>query len=131
MGVADETECHSPYGGGSCLDLDRIFTGGDMLPGQPTCTFFDCGAPGYPTDICGAGAVCGTFMGSTTTLCLQTCTNASECNEGLGCWDATMAGILTGGASVCMAGCLMDADCRATETCVGASMTSIGACTAM
>jgi hypothetical protein len=114
----DESTCYSPYGAGQCRDFGA---GGH-------CTLFDCLAPGVPADVCGTGALCAMVSGSDTTFCAQTCTSASQCNPGNGCWDTSVAGIATGGSRVCFPGCLDTADCRAGETCVGASMTMIGSC---
>ncbi len=123
IGAACTTEatCYSPYGLGQCRD----FGAGNH------CTLFDCGAPGVPADVCGADAVCAMVSGSTTTLCIKTCTTAADCLAGNGCWDTTMAGITTGGDKVCFPGCLTDGDCRTTERCMGATMTMVGDCVAM
>jgi len=121
--MGDEANCYSPYGMGQCRDWD-----GDDGPGPTVCTIFDCGAPGMPSDVCGGDAVCAQVSDSATTLCLQSCASAEDCEEGYGCWDTSAAGITTGGETVCFAGCLEDGDCRSGETCVGASMTMLGQC---
>jgi hypothetical protein len=113
-----EASCYSPYGLGQCRDFGAGLH----------CTLFDCGAPGMPADVCGSAALCASVTGSTTTLCMETCTSASTCLPGSGCWDTTAAGIETGGVRVCFPGCLASADCRAGETCVGASATTVGTC---
>jgi hypothetical protein len=114
----DETTCYSPYGLGQCRD----FGAGNH------CTMFDCAAPGLGADVCGAGAMCASISGSDTTLCIKECTTAMDCLAGNGCWDTTVAGIDTGGATVCFPGCLEDTHCRTGQTCVGASMTMVGEC---
>jgi hypothetical protein len=114
----DASTCYSPYGLGQCRD----FGAGNH------CTLFDCGAPGVPTDVCGTNAVCAQVTGSTTTLCIQTCTTAADCLAGNGCWDTTMAGITTGGESVCFPGCLENSHCRTGESCVGATAMMVGEC---
>ncbi len=114
----DESTCYSPYGAGQCRD----FGSGNH------CTLFDCGAPGIPSDVCGTGALCASVTGADTTFCVKTCTDASQCLSGDGCWDPSTAGIGTGGSTVCFPGCLTTADCRSGETCVGASSTMVGEC---
>jgi hypothetical protein len=115
---ADETECYSPFGSGQCRD----FGAGDH------CTLFDCGAPGMPMDVCGTGATCAQISGSDTSLCVKDCTTAADCLPGNGCWDTSVAGINTGGTTVCFPGCLEDSHCGTGERCVGASMTATGEC---
>jgi hypothetical protein len=114
----DDAECYSPFGLGQCRDLGA----GDH------CTLFDCGAPGMPADVCGDAALCAQVSGSAVSLCIATCLTAEDCLAGNGCWDTSVAGINTGGSAVCFPGCLEDAHCRATESCVGATMTSVGQC---
>jgi len=113
-----EEDCYSPFGAGQCRD----FGAGDH------CTLFDCGAPGMPADVCGAGATCAQISGSDTSLCVKDCTAPADCLPGNGCWDTSVAGINTGGATVCFPGCLEDSHCLASERCVGASMTATGEC---
>ncbi len=115
---ANESECYSPFGLGQCRD----FGAGDH------CTLFDCAAPGMPADVCGDAAVCAPVSGSVTSICIATCESAADCREGNGCWDTSVAGIDTGGATVCFPGCLEDGHCLPTQRCVGASMTSVGQC---
>ncbi len=114
-------DCNSPFGAGQCRD----FGAGNH------CTLFDCGAPGMPTDVCGASGTCASVSGSETTLCAKVCTAAEECLAGNGCWDTTMAGIAPGtaGEKICFPGCLETADCRTGQTCTGASATMVGECT--
>ncbi len=114
----DESTCYSPYGAGQCRD----FGSGNH------CTLFDCAAPGMPSDICGSSALCATVSGTDTTFCAPTCTTASDCRLGDGCWDTTAAGIGTGGSRICFPGCMADSDCRSTETCVGGTLTMVGEC---
>jgi hypothetical protein len=114
----DEEDCYSPFGAGQCRD----FGAGNH------CTLFDCGAPGMPADVCGEDVTCAQISGSDTSLCVKDCTTADDCLAGNGCWDTTMAGINTGGTTVCFPGCLEDSHCRDTESCVGASMTMTGEC---
>jgi len=122
--AGDAAECHSPWGQGQCRDWD-----GDGGAGGGYCTVFDCAAPGIDSEIaCGAGNVCAGVADSATSLCLQVCDSAEDCTDGYGCWDTSMAGITTGGETVCFAGCLDDAHCRSGETCVGATATSAGEC---
>ena len=123
FGEPDETRCHSPYGLGQCRDWD-----GPAGAAVPSCTFFDCGAPGVPSTVCGTGGVCASVTASVTTLCLETCTSASTCAPGHGCWDTTTAGIDTGGLRVCFSGCMSSTDCRVGETCIGGSATTLGEC---
>jgi hypothetical protein len=114
----DESTCYSPYGAGQCRD----FGGGSH------CTLFDCAAPGMPSNVCGTGALCVQVSGSDTSFCARSCTSASQCLAGNGCWDTSTAGVVTGGSNICFPGCLADADCRTTERCIGASMTMVGEC---
>ena len=81
-----------------------------------------------PADVCGAGATCAQISGSDTSLCVKDCTAPADCLPGNGCWDTSVAGINTGGATVCFPGCLEDSHCLASERCVGASMTATGEC---
>lgn len=117
----DELTCYSPFGLGQCRD----FGAGDH------CTLFGCGAPGMPSDVCGADAVCAMVGGSTTTLCIATCESADECPVGNGCWDTGVAGIATGEQKVCFPGCLAESDCRSGERCEGATATTTGDCVSM
>jgi hypothetical protein len=121
-GTGDDSLCYSPYGLGQCRDWDGAGAG------VPYCTIFDCGAPGISSTVCGTGAVCASVTASPTTLCLETCTSASTCAPGYGCWDTTSAGIETGGVQVCYAGCMASTDCRTGESCIGASATTLGEC---
>jgi hypothetical protein len=114
----DASTCYSPFGLAQCRD----FGAGDH------CTLFDCGAPGVPADVCGKGALCAMVSGSSTTLCVKTCTSADDCLPGNGCWDTTMGGVVTGGATVCFPGCTADAHCRSTERCAVAMPPAAGEC---
>ena len=118
----EETSCYSPYGQGVCLNNE--------FWGDGYCTMFDCNAPGMPTDVCGAGAQCATFV-EDVAACFQNCTSADECNDGLGCYDTTMLGItVSAGTKICFPGCLAAADCRTGETCNRPDPMGLGDCVA-
>jgi len=102
-------ECYSPYGQGQCL---RLSVGGIAAPGAH-CAIMDCAAPGTPDDICGTGNECIGLAGDSS-FCVQTCTTADECADGLACADddgnpAT--------PSICYPTCIGPAECRQGEAC--------------
>ncbi|MCB9599903.1 MAG: hypothetical protein H6722_13790 [Sandaracinus sp.] len=119
---ADDAECWSPFGDGSCFT--SLFADDDLPNGY--CSVLDCGAPGRGGEnSCGEGNLCvGLGSGDAPiSLCFQGCETAADCSAGLGC-----TAITEGGETVCFPGCQETADCRSGETCVGASATELGAC---
>ncbi|MEM9189763.1 MAG: MopE-related protein [Myxococcota bacterium] len=98
-----DTSCYSPYGQGLCVS-----TWGT----QGSCTILDCDAPGIPAGVCGTGNSCTDIGG--VSVCMQTCTTATECAPGLGCVDHDA---LAGTARLCWPVCTGNLDCRVGETC--------------
>jgi hypothetical protein len=74
-----DSGCYSPFGYGVCGDtgLGRF------------CTALDCGAPGVPAGVCGAGASCVDADGADgdLTLCVENCTGDGDCTPGFTCMD--------------------------------------------
>jgi hypothetical protein len=105
MGVLCQkhSECYSPLGHGRCASM-----GSDAVS-VSFCTVFDCGTPGMPMDVCGAGNVCAR-IDTDLTACLKSCTDASTCAAGLAC-------VSLGTQKACVFGCESNAECRTGETC--------------
>jgi hypothetical protein len=82
--------------------------------------------PGLPDDVCGADAACIGLNGDVT-ICAKTCTDASACADGYACTDDDGD---PSTAKICFPVCSSDSDCRASETCKGASPTTPGTCVA-
>ncbi len=99
----ENSECYSPFGHGRCVNM------GNDRANVSFCTLFDCGTPGIPSDVCGAGNVCATIDGLAS--CLRSCTNASQCAAGLACTTVGQ------NMRACIFGCESDAECRADERC--------------
>ncbi|MEM7447132.1 MAG: hypothetical protein AAF355_02715 [Myxococcota bacterium] len=122
-----EDQCYSPFGLGECRSFG--------------CTVVDCGVPGMPSDVCGPGNVCAGIDGSTTSFCLQTCTQGSDCAGNFACWRAglgpdgfvpgSLGWLVPGGTGICFDGCVDAAQCGSGETCEGADAKAgvLGVCT--
>ena len=103
---ADNDECYSPFGNGSC---DPDFG----------CTVTDCAAAGMPGDVCGDNAVCVDFIsvGVDLQVCLEECSSAEDCLEGSACVDGDGDPLTLD--SFCFFVCLDDEECRSGEVCDG------------
>lgn len=107
IGEACDTsdQCYSPFGYGGC---DPDFH----------CTVYECGVPGMPTDVCGAGARCVDFIdfGIDLFACLKTRTDADQCVAGDACADLD-ENPSTVDDLVCFPTCISDDECRDGEVC--------------
>jgi len=113
-GCTEDSDCFSPFGNGFCITGDSFSEG--------YCSVRNCAAPwfteGTPEDqnVCGDSGICVNFSpmddpDPTFALCVQECTDASECGDGLGCVD------FTADNKACWPGCATDADCKTGERC--------------
>ena len=105
----DDADCYSPFGLGTCM----VLAVGDVEAPSGVCSIMDCGAPGLPETLCGAGAECIGLSGDQT-FCVQTCSKADACAEGFACTDDDD---VPGTPDVCFPACFEDADCRGNEVC--------------
>jgi hypothetical protein len=123
---ASDAECYSPFGLGRCL---RISASG-ISREQGSCTVVDCGAPGLPRNVCGAGNACVLLLAdSDVTFCVRTCTRAEECADAAACADDDADPTTP---RICFPACFEDAECRvAVETCEIAADASAGRCVAL
>lgn len=112
----DDADCYSPYGAGMCFNSAYWLT-------SHYCSLLDCGAPGMPTDICGANAQCLTFYDDIT-FCAANCTTASDCSPGYGCvqWGADDP------SKICFPICAVAEDCRTGQTCIIPMGETYGSC---
>jgi hypothetical protein len=125
VGGACETDadCYSPFGLGACMQLAV----GDVSSPTGICSILDCGAPGLPEDICGAGNQCIGLDGDLT-FCVQSCSKAEACTDHFACADDDGSPATD---NVCFPACFSDADCRADEVCnFVAADAGYGACVA-
>jgi hypothetical protein len=107
----EDSDCFSPFGNGFCIT-------GDAFP-EGYCSVRNCAAPwfteGTPEDqnVCGGDDLCVSFDmdDPTFALCLQDCSTADDCTDGLGCIELS-----AGGPTACF-NCQTDAECRDGERC--------------
>jgi hypothetical protein len=107
----DDSDCFSPFGHGFCITTEGFPEG--------YCSVYDCAAPwfteGTPADqnVCGEGAFCVTFDEDDprVAFCLQECSIAEQCGDGLAC--TTVAADRRG----CWPTCESPEDCRVGERC--------------
>jgi hypothetical protein len=98
-------DCYSPFGHGRCM------TFGSQLGEASFCTVFDCGTPGLPETVCGAGNTC-LELDDEFSACFKTCTSAAQCGAGLAC-----VSLGDSQPSVCTFGCEVNSECKTGEMC--------------
>jgi hypothetical protein len=116
-------DCYSPFGLGYCL----VYGLPNGMAATGVCTLMDCGAPGLPSDVCGAGNVCVGQQGDQS-FCQHMCKAADECPDGFGCTDDDMD---PSTPKTCYPLCAANGDCRTGEQCkpLSTAMGSAGLCT--
>ncbi|MBX3250891.1 MAG: hypothetical protein KF901_27180 [Myxococcales bacterium] len=121
-----DDDCWSPFGRGDCIRFNN---------GAQMCTVRDCGAPleflgATPGADAGCGQADAVCVGGVSAddptfgVCFQTCESGNDCADGLDCSPILSMG------KVCFVGCAEDVDCKTGQTCVGATATELGRCTA-
>lgn len=109
----ENSECYSPNGQGSCFAYPGL-----SLPRQ--CAVEGCGLGPEDATLCGEGNTCldfGDFQ-----ICAPTCTQASECDDGMACQMPANAP-----SGFCVPFCQSNDEC-ATGTCSKADGASVGLC---
>ncbi|HJL46560.1 MAG TPA: hypothetical protein RMG45_12010 [Polyangiaceae bacterium LLY-WYZ-15_(1-7)] len=119
----EDADCWSPFGQAFCFVDDGPDSG---FPGG-YCSLLDCGVPGMPAEVCGAGNVCIDLDGADgdITGCLAGCTRADECRAGYACSDLDG---MPGGQGACLESCSDDGECRSGEVCSIPAGESFGTC---